>query len=934
MTKKHVYFFGPEEAEGNKSLKNLLGGKGANLAEMSNLKIPVPAGFTISTEVCLIFEKNNGEYPDEIKNEVKENITKIEEAMGKKFGDSKKPLLFSVRSGARVSMPGMMDTVLNLGLNEKTLEGLIKSSGDKRFAWDSYRRFIQMYGNVVKGIKGEAFESDIEEMKKKKKVENDIDLTASDLKKLVEKFKKTYKKESGESFPTDPWDQLWGAVNAVFASWNNERAVKYRKMNNIPGDWGTAVNVQAMVFGNMGEKCATGVAFTRNPATGEKMFFGEYLVNAQGEDVVAGIRTPQNITLSGSRNWAESEGISEKERKEKYPSLEEKMPAVYEKLVDIYHKLENHYRDMQDLEFTVENKKLYMLQTRTGKRTAAAAVKMAVDMVNEGLITKDEALLRVTSDQVDQLLHPQFIKEEKDKKTRIARGLPASPGGATGQVVFNADEAEKYKKEGKKVILVRIETSPEDVGGMDAAEGVLTARGGMTSHAAVVARGMGKCCVSGCGSITIDYKAEKFTAGDKTVKKNDWISLDGSFGDVFEGKIPTEEPKLEGEFGKLMEWADARRVLKVRTNADTPKDSKKAKDFGAEGIGLCRTEHMFFEGNRILYVREMILADDKKGREKALKKLVKYQRDDFKGIFREMNGLPVTIRLLDPPLHEFLPHDNDQIKETAEKLKVTQASIKKKLSELDEFNPMLGHRGCRLGNTFPEISAMQARAIFEAACDLVNEGIDVFPEVMVPLVGKKDEFDLQKKVIEETAEKVFEEKNTVVEYTVGTMIEVPRGALTADEIAETAEFFSFGTNDLTQMTFGFSRDDAGKFLEIYQNLGILEKDPFQSIDEEGVGQLVETACKKGRKIRPNIKLGICGEHGGDPDSIDFFHRVGLNYVSCSPYRVPIARLSAAHAAINNDLIREMKKNFEDAYTSIESTVRNIYKEMERKFRKE
>ncbi len=933
MVKKFVYFFGPEGSEGNATMKNILGGKGANLAEMCNLKIPVPAGFTIATDMCTVYYENNRNYPPELREQVMENLKKVEDVMGKKFGDKKNPLLLSVRSGARVSMPGMMDTVLNLGLNENTLKGLIKTKADERFAWDSYRRFIQMYGNVVMEVKGENFEHAIEGLKKKYKLVNDLDMTADHLKELVDEYKKIVKKIAKRDFPTDPMEQLWGAVEAVFGSWMNPRACYYRKMEGYSDKWGTAVNVQAMVFGNMGADCATGVAFTRNPATGEKVFFGEYLINAQGEDVVAGIRTPQQVTLSGSRNWAESNGVKEKERKSKYPSLEEYMPEVYEELCDIYHRLEHHYKNMQDIEFTIENKKLWMLQTRNGKRTAAAAVKIAVDMVNEGMITKDEALLRVEPSQIDQLLHPQFVKTEKAKGKLIAKGLPASPGAATGMVVFNADDAVAWKKQGKAIILVRVETSPEDIGGMDAANGILTARGGMTSHAAVVARGMGKCCVSGAGAIAIDYKTQKFSVKDLIVKQGDWISIDGTSGEVFLGKIATEDPKFEGEFEVLMKWADERRILKVRTNADTPKDSKVAREFGAEGIGLCRTEHMFFEGDRIKAVREMILADDEAGRRKALKKLIKHQRDDFYGIFKEMEGLPVTIRLLDPPLHEFLPHEPKQIKEMAKEMKVTEAKIMSKVEELHEFNPMLGHRGCRLGNTYPEISEMQARAIMEAACDLTKEGVKVFPEIMVPLVGKVEEYRLQKEIIISTVEQVFKEKKITVEYMVGTMIEVPRGALTADEIAEEAEFFSFGTNDLTQMTFGYSRDDSGKFLKDYIDKKILTIDPFQSIDQEGVGQLVEIACKRGKKTRPNIKLGVCGEHGGDPASIEFFHRCGLNYVSCSPYRVPIARLAAARAAINNDVVREIKKTMEEAYGTIESGIKSLYKEIEKRLKK-
>ena len=939
MVKQFVYFFGPEGSEGNASMKNTLGGKGANLAEMSNLGIPVPAGFTISTEMCAVYYKMDRKYPPELKKQVAENLKKIEDVMGKKFGAKKNPLLVSVRSGARASMPGMMDTILNLGLNEETLQGLIKKPEDERFAWDSYRRFIQMYGDVVMGLKPEnkdeedPFEVVMHELKHERKIKNDLDMTTKDLQELVKRYKAIIKKKLKVEFPTDPNEQLWGAINAVFGSWMNDRAIRYRKMNDIPAEWGTAVNVQAMVFGNMGPDCATGVAFTRNPATGENAFFGEYLINAQGEDVVAGIRTPQQVTLKGSRKWASENGIAEKDRKANYPSLEEYMPEVYQQLVTIYLKLENHYKDMQDIEFTIENKKLYMLQTRNGKRTAAAAVRIAVDMVNEGFISKDEALLRVKPSDLDQLLHPQFIKAEKGKAKMIARGLPASPGAATGRVVFNAEDAEKWADKKEKVILVRIETSPEDIGGMAVAMGILTARGGMTSHAAVVARGMGKCCVSGCGTLQIDYKARTLKVDSNIVKEGDWISLDGSTGEVFLGKIATQDASFEGEFGTLMSWADERRILKVRTNADTPKDSSVARNFGAEGIGLCRTEHMFFEGDRIIAVREMILADDEAGRRKALAKLIKHQRDDFYGIFKAMEGLPVTIRLLDPPLHEFLPQELEQQKEIAKTMGITLKKVQEKVEELHEFNPMLGHRGCRLGITYPEISEMQARAIFEAACDLAKSKVKVIPEIMIPLVGNVKEFEHQRKILVDTAEQVFKEKKTKVEYMIGTMIEVPRGALAADEIAVNAEFFSFGTNDLTQMTMGFSRDDAARFTKVYIDGKILEKDPFQTIDQDGVGQLVEIACKRGRKTRPNIKLGVCGEHGGDPASIDFFHRVGLNYVSCSPYRVPIARLAAAQAAINNDIIREMKRTIEDAYGNFESAVKSVYKEMEKKFKK-
>lgn len=939
MVKQFVYFFGPEGSEGNVTMKNILGGKGANLAEMSSLGIPVPAGFTISTEMCAVYYKMDKKYPPELKKQVAENLKKVEAVMGKKFGSKKNPLLLSVRSGSRASMPGMMDTVLNLGLNDETLAGLIKKPEDERFAWDSYRRFIQMYGDVVMGLKPEnqdeedPFEVIMHQLKKERKVKNDTDLTTKDLKELVKRFKAMVKKQLKVDFPTDPNEQLWGAINAVFGSWMNDRAIRYRKMNDIPEEWGTAVNIQAMVFGNMGADCATGVAFTRNPATGENSFYGEYLINAQGEDVVAGIRTPLQVTLEASRKWAKENGVAEKERKKDYTSLQEYMPEIYDQLVDIYKKLENHYKDMQDVEFTVENKKLYMLQTRDGKRTAAAAVKIAVDMVGEEMIDKDEALLRVKPADLDQLLHPQFIKAEKGKAKMIARGLPASPGAATGRVVFNADDAEKWAAKGEKVILVRIETSPEDIGGMAVAAGILTARGGMTSHAAVVARGMGKCCVSGSGTLAIDYKTRVFKSEGATVKEGDWISLDGSTGEVFLGQVPTQDAKFEGEFGTLMSWADERRVLDIRTNADTPKDAAVARNFGAEGIGLCRTEHMFFEGDRIKAVREMILSDDEAGRRKALKKIIKHQRDDFYGIFKEMNGLPVTIRLLDPPLHEFLPQELEQQKEMAKTMGITLKKVQEKIEELHESNPMLGHRGCRLGITYPEISEMQARAIMEAVCDLVKEGVKVLPEIMVPLVGKVEEFRLQKEVIIDTVNKVFEEKKITTDYIVGTMIEVPRGALTADEIAKEAEFFSFGTNDLTQMTFGFSRDDANKFLPDYIDKKILSIDPFQSIDQNGVGELVEIACKRGRKSRSDLKLGVCGEHGGDPASIDFFHRCGLNYVSCSPYRVPIARLAAAQAAISNDVVREIKKTIEDVYGNIESGIKSLYKEIEKRFKK-
>lgn len=901
MAKKYVYKFGAGKAEGRAEMKDLLGGKGANLAEMSNLGIPVPPGFTITTEMCTVYYERNKQYPPELKEQVEEALAFIEKNVGTKFGDAENPLLVSVRSGARVSMPGMMDTVLNLGLNDTTVQGLIKQSNNERFGWDSYRRFVQMYGDVVLGLKPESkeeedpFEVIIDEIKKERGVTLDTELTAEDLKELVARFKKLIKDRKGIDFPTDPWEQLWGAIDAVFGSWMNPRAITYRKLNGIPDDWGTAVNVQAMVFGNMGDDSATGVAFTRDPATGEKEFYGEYLINAQGEDVVAGIRTPLQITKKRSIEWAKQNKIPEEVRREKYPSLEEYMPEVYRELVRVYQILEKHYRDMQDMEFTIQRRKLWMLQTRVGKRTAQAAVRIAVDMVDEGLITKEEALMRVSPDQLDQLLHPQF--DPKAEKKVIARGLPASPGAATGRVVFNAEDAEEWAKNGEKVILVRIETSPEDIGGMSVAEGILTARGGMTSHAAVVARGMGKCCVAGCGALQIDYTKKEIKVDNLIVKEGDYISLNGSTGEVMLGMVPTIEPELSGNFGRLMSWADEVRRLRVRTNADTPKDAQVARNFGAEGIGLCRTEHMFFEGDRILAVREMILADDESGRRKALEKLLPMQRGDFYEILKVMKDLPVTIRTLDPPLHEFLPHDEEQQEQMAKDMGVPVEKIREKVESLAEFNPMLGHRGCRLGITYPEITEMQARAIMEAACQLTKEGVQVYPEIMIPLVGIREELENQREVVVRVAEQVQKEYGVKVDYKVGTMIEVPRAALTADRIAEVAEFFSFGTNDLTQMTFGFSRDDAGKFLGAYRERKILEEDPFQVLDQEGVGQLVEMGVQKGRKTRPGLKVGICGEHGGEPKSVEFCHRVGLNYVSCSPYRVPIARLAAAQAVI-------------------------------------
>jgi pyruvate, orthophosphate dikinase len=901
---KKVYSFGAGASEGKADMKNLLGGKGANLAEMSNLGIPVPAGFTITTEVCVEFYKNNSSYPAGLKEEVNEAIKKVEKIMGARFGDPSNPLLVSVRSGARASMPGMMDTVLNLGLNDKTVQGIIKKSGNERFGWDSYRRFIAMYGDVVMGLKPaskdehDPFEEVMDHLKKKRKIKMDLDLTVDDLKELVAQFKALIKKKLKKDFPTDPNEQLWGAIGAVFGSWMNDRAILYRKMNGIEDSWGTAVNIQAMVFGNMGDDCATGVAFTRDPSTGDNRFYGEYLINAQGEDVVAGIRTPQQVTIIGSQKWARENSIKETDRKKKYPSLEEYMPKAYRQLDDIYNKLENHYRDMQDIEFTIQNQKLWMLQTRNGKRTAAAAVKIAVDMVKQGLITKEEALLRIDPASLDQLLHPTL--DPKAKRTVITRGLPASPGAGVGRVVFNADDAEIWSDKGEKVVLVRVETSPEDLKGMSVAQGILTARGGMTSHAAVVARGMGKCCVSGCSDLEVDYKKRIFKIKNQTVKQGDYISLDGSSGEVMLGKVPTVDPQLSGNFGTIMKWADEAKKLGVRTNADTPHDAQVARNFGAEGIGLCRTEHMFFEGDRIKAMREMILAENLAGRKKALTKLLAMQRKDFYGILKAMKGYGVTIRLLDPPLHEFVPHEDKNQKEMARQLKVPVSVIKAKVESLHEFNPMLGHRGCRLGITYPEITEMQARAIFEAACQLKKEGVNVKPEVMVPLVGHVNELKMQKDIIVETAEKVMKEKKVKVDYMVGTMIEVPRAAVTADEIATQAQFFSFGTNDLTQMTFGFSRDDAGKFLPEYVDKKILPVDPFRVLDRDGVGKLVRLAVEKGRGIRSDLKIGICGEHGGEPSSVEFCHMVGLNYVSCSPFRVPIARLAAAQAALKEN----------------------------------
>lgn len=871
---KYVYYFGGKQADGKGDMKNLLGGKGAGLAEMTNLGIPVPPGFTITTEVCTAFYENDRKWPEGLEEQIRENLKRLEEEMGAKFADPDNPLLLSVRSGARVSMPGMMDTVLNLGLNDATAQGLIKKTGNPRFVYDSYRRFVHMYSDVVLEVPHEAFEEAIAAKKKARGVKLDMDLTADDLKELVEEYKEIARKHTGKDFPEDPWEQLRGSINAVFDSWNNQRAITYRKINGIPGDWGTAVNVQTMVFGNMGETSGTGVAFTRDPATGENVFYGEYLMNAQGEDVVAGIRTPKPIS-----------------------ELKKSMPEIYAQLEQIYHTLEKHYKDMQDIEFTIQDGRLFMLQTRNGKRTGTAAVRIAVEMVEEGLIDKKTAVLRVPPAQLDQLLHPMI--DAKAKVDVIAKGLPASPGAAVGRVVFTAKAAEEWAARGEKVVLARTETSPEDIGGMHVAVGILTSRGGMTSHAAVVARGMGTCCVAGCGALIINEKEKRITCGDLTISEGDWITLNGSTGEVILGQVPLVEPELTGNFGKLMEWADEFRALKVRTNADTPEDAKQARYFGAEGIGLCRTEHMFFAEDRIRAMREMILADTEEQRRTALAKLLPYQKGDFMGIFREMDGLPVTIRLLDPPLHEFLPslEQSKQIEELASEMGIAEQKVRDRIGALHELNPMLGFRGCRLGVVFSEIYEMQTRAIFEAACELVREGVNVMPEVMVPLVGTTGEMEMIREYVIGIADKTIKEYGVDLDYMVGTMIEVPRAALIADEIAKSAEFFSFGTNDMTQMVFGYSRDDAGKFLGEYMDRNVLKHDPFQSLDQEGVGQMVTMGVERGRSTRPDLKIGVCGEHGGDPDSVEFFHKAGLDYVSCSPYRVPIARLAAAQAEI-------------------------------------
>ncbi|WP_100614857.1 pyruvate, phosphate dikinase [Confluentibacter citreus] len=898
--KTRVFRFGNKSADGNSKMKNLLGGKGANLAEMSSIGIPVPPGFTITTDVCTEYNLLGEEVViNNLKLEVEESIANIESLMGARFGDMNNPLLVSVRSGARVSMPGMMDTVLNLGINDEVVIGLAKKADNEHFAWDSYRRFIQMYGGVVLGMKPESkesmdpFEEIMDHLKEKRGIRLDTEFSVQDLKDLVYDFKDAVKKQTGRNFPTDPWEQLWGAIIAVFNSWNGERAMYYRKMHGYPEDWGTAVNVQAMVYGNMGDNSATGVCFTRDAGTGENVFNGEYLVNAQGEDVVAGIRTPQQITKLGSLRWAELARIDEEVRAKDYPSLEELMPGNYNELVGYEHILEKHYRDMQDMEFTIQDGKLWILQTRNGKRTGAAMVKIAVDLLQEGLITEEEALLRIEPNKLDELLHPIFDPEALKSAHVIAQGLPASPGAATGKIVFFADEANKFKNS----ILVRIETSPEDLEGMNIAKGILTARGGMTSHAAVVARGMGKCCISGAGALKINYKDRTLTVGEHEYHEGDWISLNGSTGNIIEGKVATVEPELTGEFAEIMKLTDKYAIMQVRTNADTPNDARIARGFGAQGIGLTRTEHMFFEIDRIKAMREMILADTVKGRKQALNGLLPMQRSDFEGIFEAMEGFPVTIRLLDPPLHEFVPHQLATQKELADEMHISLMAVKNKVAELEEFNPMLGHRGCRLGNTYPEITEMQTRAIIEATLNLKAKGIISKPEIMVPLVGTLKEFEMQEQIIRNTAKTVFEERNDTIDYLIGTMIEIPRAALVADKIAQKADFFSFGTNDLTQMTFGYSRDDAGKFLPIYIEKGILKVDPFEVLDQEGVGELIKMSTERGRRVKPNLKVGICGEHGGEPSSIEFCYKTGMNYVSCSPFRVPIARLVSAQAVI-------------------------------------
>lgn len=904
--KKRVYTFGNGRAEGKADMRNLLGGKGANLAEMNLIGVPVPPGFTITTDVCNeYFQLGKDKVVEILKDDVNKALAHVENLMNSKFGDLTNPLLVSVRSGARASMPGMMDTILNLGLNDQVVEGLIKKTNNPRFVWDSYRRFVQMYGDVVLGLKPvnktdiDPFEAIIEDVKSKKGIKLDTELAVEDLQELVRRFKAAVKERTGKTFPDDVYDQLWGAICAVFDSWMNERAILYRKMEKIPDEWGTAVSVMAMVFGNMGNTSATGVCFSRDAATGEDLFNGEYLINAQGEDVVAGIRTPQQITKIGSQRWAKLAGISEEERLAKYPSMEEAMPEIYKELDGIQTKLENHYRDMQDMEFTVQEGKLWFLQTRNGKRTGPAMVKIAIDMLHQGMITEQEAVMRVEPNKLDELLHPVFDRDALKNARTLTKGLAASPGAACGRVVFNADDAAEWAARKEKVVMVRIETSPEDLAGMNVAQGILTARGGMTSHAAVVARGMGKCCVSGAGALVIDYVTKTIKIAGETIKEGDYISINGSTGEVYLGTVATKDAELNDDFKELMALADKYTRLKVRTNADTPRDAQTARNFGAVGIGLCRTEHMFFEGEKIRAMREMILAETEAGRRAALKKILPYQQADFRGIFKAMAGCPVTVRLLDPPLHEFVPHEEREQRELAEIMGVTYDYIRNRVNSLHEQNPMLGHRGCRLGNTYPEITEMQTRAILGAALDLKAEGVYAIPEIMVPLTGILYEFSNQERVIRETAERLFEERKDRIDFKVGTMIEIPRAALTANRIATKAEFFSFGTNDLTQMTFGYSRDDIASFLPAYLDMKILKNDPFRVLDQNGVGQLVQMATEKGRSVRPDLKCGICGEHGGEPSSVDFCHRVGLNYVSCSPFRVPIARLAAAQAAIRN-----------------------------------
>ena len=904
MSEKRVYTFGNGKAEGKADMRNLLGGKGANLAEMNLIGVPVPPGFTITTDVCNeYFEKGKETVVSLLRDEVIASVHHIEGLMNSKFGDIENPLLVSVRSGARASMPGMMDTILNLGLNDEVVRGLAKKTGNERFAYDSYRRFVQMYGDVVLGMKPvnkeaiDPFEAIIEKVKAQRGISLDNEMTVDELKQLVDLFKKAIKEQTGKDFPTDPMDQLWGAICAVFDSWMNERAILYRKMEGIPAEWGTAVSVMAMVFGNMGNTSATGVCFSRDAATGENVFNGEYLVNAQGEDVVAGIRTPQQITKLGSQRWAEQQQIPEEERATKYPSMEEAMPEIFAQLDALQHKLEKHYHDMQDMEFTVQEGKLWFLQTRNGKRTGTAMVKIAMDLLHEGEIDEKTALKRCEPNKLDELLHPVFDKDAQKKAKVLTRGLPASPGAACGQIVFFADDAEKWHEAGRRVIMVRIETSPEDLAGMAAAEGIVTARGGMTSHAAVVARGMGKCCVSGAGALNVDYKARTVEIDGVTLKEGDYISLNGSTGEIYFGEVKTKPAEVTGDFADLMKLCDKYTRLVVRTNADTPHDAQVARNFGAVGIGLCRTEHMFFDNEKIKAMREMILSDTVEGRKKALEKLLPYQTKDFYGILKAMDGCPVNIRLLDPPLHEFVPHDLAGQQTMAEEMGLTVAEIQKRVDSLSEHNPMLGHRGCRLGNTYPEITEMQTKAILGAAVQLKKEGFNPEPEIMVPLIGIVNEFDMQEQVIRSTANKIFEEAGVKVEFKVGTMIEIPRAALTAGYIAKKAEYFSFGTNDLTQMTFGYSRDDIASFLPVYLDKKILNVDPFQVLDQTGVGQLIEMAVDNGRKTRPNLTCGICGEHGGEPSSVKFCHRVGLNYVSCSPFRVPIARLAAAQAAV-------------------------------------